>query len=325
MVAASPTTRAREQLREALERSRAEELDDLHRRHAAGRRRSLVLTWASGWLRPMTRAAIEPLPEVAPGELGLSWSGHATLIVRTARLAVACDPMLGHRLGVVRRAVQPGHTPAELDDVGLILISNADPDHLHAPTLARLPKSATIVVPPRCAELVSRFGFARLVEMGVGQSLSHRGVDVFSTSVRHVRDAWGKSGRGACAYVIRGDGPSVFFCGASGYFSGFGEIGRMYRPDIAALPIGGYVPRTFREDYMSPLDAIYAFEDLGARLLVPIRHGAFQLSYEDLDEPALWLRELVTHRELEPYVALLQPGQSRKFTHPGPPAASPAP
>ena len=35
---------------------------------------------------------------------------------------------------------------------------------------------------------------------------------------------------------------------------------------------------------MSPLDALYAFEDLRARLLVPIHHGAFALSYERLDE-----------------------------------------
>ena len=46
---------------------------------------------------------------------------------------------------------------------------------------------------------------------------------------------------------------------------------------------------------MSPLDALYAFEDLRARLLVPIHHGAFPLSYERLDEPVRWLIELATH------------------------------
>jgi L-ascorbate metabolism protein UlaG (beta-lactamase superfamily) len=216
----------------------------------------------------------------------------------------------------------PGLTAAEVADVNLILIGNAAPDHLHIPTLRRLPRGATLVVPPRCAGLVSELGFARVVELGIGQSLRHRGVDVASTPARNETGA----GRPSCGYVLRGDGPSVFFCGDTGYFSGFSEIGRRWRPDIALLPIGGYVPRTFRKDHMSPLDALYAFDDLGARLMIPIRWGSFALSYETLAEPVAWLRELVAERGLEEFVTILTPGSSRKFEPPrdAPPEA-PAP
>ena len=44
---------------------------------------------------------------------------------------------------------------------------------------------------------------------------------------------------------------------------------------------------------MSPLDALYAFEDLRARLLVPIHHGAFALSYEQLGGYVIFLLVLV--------------------------------
>jgi len=67
---------------------------------------------------------------------------------------------------------------------------------------------------------------------------------------------------------------------------------------------------------MSPLDALYAFEDLGARLLIPIRHGAFVLSYERLDEPLRWLRRLVVDRDLDRYVSPLAVGASCKFVAP---------
>lgn len=308
-------SRARDEIAKVLDRSRLDELDELDRAHHA-RAGSLVLGWLAGWLRGPRAAVAEPLPDVAGGEVGLSFAGHATLVVRYAKLAIACDPMLAGRLGWQRRAVRPGHSAAEMEDVGLILVSNDDDDHLHLPTLRRLPRAATVVVPPRCAGLVSGLGFARVVELGIGQSFQHRGVDVFSTPVRHARGQKLRRGRGACAYVVRGDGPSVFFCGASGYFSGFAEVGRRYRPDIAALPIGGFRPRSWRHDYMSPLDALYAFEDLGARLLVPIRYGAFRLSLEHVDEPADWLARLVAQRQLEPYVAVVPAGGSRKFTHP---------
>jgi L-ascorbate metabolism protein UlaG (beta-lactamase superfamily) len=293
--------------REEPQRSRSEELEALHRAYRGSRRRSMLATWLGGWLRAAPRASAAPLPAVTAGELAVTFAGHASVLLRYARLAVACDPMLGRRVGLAPRAVQPGLSVGELGDVDLILITHDEPDVLHLPTLRRMPRAATIVVPPRCAGQVSNLGFARVVELGQGTSISHRGVEISATPVRR------SSGRGACAYVLRGDGPSVFFCGGSGYFSGFAEVGKRYRPDIAILPIGGYVPSSFRHEHMSPADAIFAFEDLNARQLVPIRWGAFSLSYEELDEPIRWLRRLVEERELQAYVTILSAGASTKF------------
>jgi L-ascorbate metabolism protein UlaG (beta-lactamase superfamily) len=301
---------AREGLIDALDRSRQDELDDLNRRHRPARHLSLLGTWIGSWLRAVARTSAEPLPEVSAGEVCVSFAGHASLLVRYAKLAIACDPMLARRLGAVRRAAEPGLSAADLGDSELILVTHAAADHLHRPTLRRLPRSATVVVPPRCAARVSRLGFARVVELGIGQSLSHRGVEIASTQVRKA------AGRPACAYVIRGDGPSLFFCGGSGYFPGFAEIGARYRPDIAVLPIAGYSPRSFRHRHLSPLDALYAFEDLGARMMIPIGYGAFQLSYERLEEPLRWLERLVAERRLEKYVTVLPAGASRKFVRP---------
>jgi L-ascorbate metabolism protein UlaG (beta-lactamase superfamily) len=67
---------------------------------------------------------------------------------------------------------------------------------------------------------------------------------------------------------------------------------------------------------MSPLDALYAFEDLRARVLVPIHHGAFALSYEQLDEPARWLLELAKSKNLRDHVVVMTAGQSERFVSP---------
>jgi L-ascorbate metabolism protein UlaG (beta-lactamase superfamily) len=289
-------------------RSRVEELDALNRAHRPQRHLSLLSTWAAGWLRRPAAPAHEPLPEVGAGELAVTFGGHATALLGFARLRVAVNPMLGARLGVVPRAQAPGVTIDDLASCELVLVTHGSPEFLHVPTLAKLPAAATLVVPPRCAGLVAGLGLARVIELAVGSSLSHRGVDVVATAVRH---------RGpACAYVLRGDGPSVYYCGASGYFSGFAEVGARFRPDLALLPISGYAPRAFRDENLSPLDALYAFEDLAARMLVPIRHGAFALSYERLGEPLAWLRRLVLDRDLGRYVDALAPGSSRKFVTP---------
>lgn len=293
---------------------REQELLAAHRTRRVPRYRSLVMHWLGRALRMPRRSMVAPLPTVMPGQVGISFAGHATVLIRYADRHIVCDPMLGNWVGGIKRAVMPGLSAADLHDVDLILISHGHADHLHRPTLARLPRSATVVVPPRTAHRVSDLGFARVVEISPGQSIQDHGVDIATAAVQH--DAG--PGYHALSYVIRGHGPSVYFCGDSGYFAGFGEIGRRYRPDIAILPIGGYAPLAFRKRHMSPLDALHALEDLGARIMIPIHHGAFALSYEELEEPGRWLGELVRERKLEHFVVELEPGESRVFVPPRP-------
>ncbi|HVR01657.1 MAG TPA: hypothetical protein VMT47_05970, partial [Polyangia bacterium] len=72
-----------------------------------------------------------------------------------------------------------------------------------------------------------------------------------------------------------------------------------------------YEPASFRDEHLSPLDAIHAFDDLGARVLVPICHGSFPLSYEPLDAPAAWLRRLAREHRL-PLGARAAPGEDAR-------------
>ena len=288
---------------------RARELDDLHAALRPRRYSSLVLQWAKRFARPMRAASREPIPRIRPGQLGLTFGGHATMLMRYAGVSIVADPMFGGWIGGIRRAMQPGLTATDLADVGLVLISHRHADHMHAKSLAHVPRTATVVVPTGAAAAVSPLGFARVVELGAGSDFEWRGVQVIATPVRHGDDPLARG----LSYVIRGDGPSAFFCGDSGYFSGFAAVGEAYAPDLALLPIGGYWPRGLRAQHMSPLDALYAFEDLRSRLLIPIHYGAFPLSYELLDEPERWLRELAEERELQDHVRIMRVGQSELF------------
>ncbi len=289
--------------------ARAAELARLHRDIPVRRYRSLVGHWMARWFRAPRPAQLEPIPAIGDGELALTFGGHASVVARYPGLTVAFDPMLGRWIGGVRRAVEPGLAPGDFSDVGLILISHRHADHLHLPTLRRLPRTATLVVPAGAASWVGPLGFARVVELQPGSDLELRGVQVTATATAHGEHELARG----LSYVLRGPGPSAFLCGDSGYFSGFAEIGARYAPDIAVLPIGGFMPTSFRTRHMSPLDALYAFEDLHARMLVPIHHGAFPLSYERLDEPVRWLVELATQRGLREHVQVMAAGQTERF------------
>ena len=293
---------------------RALELGRANARRRPPRYRSILMHWLGRRFRRPAPASSVPIPEVDRGQVAVTWGGHATVLMRYQELSILCDPMLGGSVRGVPREVAPGLGDAALGGVELVLVSHADPDHLHVPTLARVPRRATVVVPPRAGALVSPLGFARLVELAPGNSFEQAGVHIDALAVRH-----GDAASPAQAYLVRGDGPSVYFCGGSGYHAGFAEVGRRNPPDVALLPIARYWPAGFRDENLSPLDALYAFEDLRARLMVPIGFGSFALSYERMNDPEHWLGHLVEERRLEPYVSILHPGESRVFVGSGEP------
>ncbi len=264
------------------------------------------------WFRAPRPATAEPIPNIEPGQLTITFGGHATVIARYHDLAIAFDPMLGRWIGGVRRAVEPGIVPTDLERVGLVLISHRHADHLHVPTLRRIPRAATVVMPPGAGAVVSPLGFARAIELAPGSDFELRGVHITACATAHGESELARGN----AYLVRGLGPSVFVCGDSGYFPGFAEVGEKFAPDIAMLPIGGFLPTSFRARHMSPLDALFAFEDLRSRTLIPIHHGAFALSYEELDEPVRWLLDLARERGVREHVAVMRAGQSERFVSP---------
>src|SRR6185369_11129658 len=127
--------------------ARAAELVKLHRSIPVERYRSLVGHWIARWFRSPRPSRHDPPPVVEAGQVAVTFAGHATVLLRYEDVSVVFDPMLGRWIGGVRRAVEPGLAPGDLSEVQLVLISHRHADHMHLPTLAKLPRTATIVVP----------------------------------------------------------------------------------------------------------------------------------------------------------------------------------
>jgi L-ascorbate metabolism protein UlaG (beta-lactamase superfamily) len=103
-------------------------------------------------------------------------------------------------------------------------------------------------------------------------------------------------------------GRKIYHAGDSAYFGGFKEIGERLAPEIALLPIGAYHPESFRHVHMGPDEAVKAFRDLRAKILVPMHFGTFKLSFEALDEPERWLREIAVRENLMKRIKILDEG-----------------
>jgi len=73
------------------------------------------------------------------------------------------------------------------------------------------------------------------------------------------------------------DGKKVYFAGDTCVFGDMQLIGRIYQPDLAALPIGGHFT-------MDPREAAVALELLGTKRCLPCHWGTFPLLAGTPDE-----------------------------------------
>jgi L-ascorbate metabolism protein UlaG (beta-lactamase superfamily) len=307
----------------AAERARV--LDFEHRKRARSVWPSVVslrfLTSALGRLLRGTRPVDAPsVPRPPAGTISITFVGHATVMITTPGARVLCDPLLERSFYGLPRARAAGIAAEDLDDVDLVLITHAHRDHLSKKSLVKIGRQATLIVPPRCTSLVRGLGFD-VTELDPGATTRQGDVEVTAVPVRHsgTRGFGDYLRRGACGYLVRAfagsASASAYLAGDTGYFSGFSEIGRRFHPDVALLPIAGYEPPAFREEHLSPLDALYAFDDLKARLLIPTSYGSFPLSYERLDAPLAWLQALARETGLarpdgDRRLAILDHGQT---------------
>ena len=270
------------------------------------------------WKALLTRRVGEHVPpkfpKLLPGQVALTWIGHASFLAQFTDLNVLIDPNFANWLFLLKRIRRAGMKIQDLPPIDLVLLTHAHFDHFHRPTLRRLKSPKIAVVPWGVGDLAMNLGFERIIELEWWESFSHGDWRVTLTPSKH----WGArvirdEHRGYGGFVIEHQGRRIYHAGDSAYFDGFKQIGQMLPPDVAMLPIGASYPDSFRHVHMGPDEAIKAFRDLKAQSLVPMHYGTFKLSFEDMDEPPRWLRQLAATNGLTHHVHILKEGAPKVF------------
>lgn len=216
----------------------------------------------------------------------ITWIGHASFFLQFAGHSVIVDPNWATWHGPVKRVLKPGLNLGDVPEVDLVLVTHAHFDHLHKPSLKTLQARGGIVVPRGSASLVKRLGFPAVHEVKVWDELSFDALEVIHTPSHH----WGARflhdvHRDYGGYIVKANNKSVFHCGDSAYFGGFRDIGKRHSIDIALMPIGAYEAPSGRDVHMNPEEAVRAFADLDAKVMIPMHYGTFPLGNEPLHEP----------------------------------------
>jgi N-acyl-phosphatidylethanolamine-hydrolysing phospholipase D len=226
----------------------------------------------------------------------ITWVGHSTLLVQLNGLNFLTDPNWGARASPVswagpRRLSPPGLAFEDLPRIDVVVISHDHYDHLDLGTVKRLAETHNplFLVPLGLKAWFSENGMSRVEELDWWQEREYRGVRFVCVPAQHFSQRTLRDGntRLWASWAVLSRERRLYFGGDTGYFAGFKEAGQRLGPfDVAAIAIGAYLPpEIMKAVHTTPEEAVQAFVDLNARVLLGIHWGTFDLAEEPLDEP----------------------------------------
>ena len=247
------------------------------------------------------------------------WMGHATLWMRLGETTIAIDPVLGN-IPMHRRFTALPLSKEELK-ADIVLITHAHYDHYDKASvkflLAQNPD--LIIVAPSgfwryMKGLVDR---EQCFEMEWWESLMVGGLFITLTPAKHWskrtlfdtnKALWG-------GYVIQNEDHTLYHSGDSAMGDHFKTIGERFEIDEAFLPIGAYKPEwIMSHNHLNPPEALQAATDLGAKTLIPIHYGTFNLSDELMHEPLEWFEQLLATHDYPFSPTILNIGEIYRFS-----------
>ncbi|HYG63157.1 MAG TPA: MBL fold metallo-hydrolase [Thermoanaerobaculia bacterium] len=230
----------------------------------------------------------------------VTWVGHSSFAIHDGGDVVLTDPHWGARALLPPRLSPPGIPLAAIPPGAFAVLSHNHYDHLDAWTVRQLPADLPWYVPLGLGTWFRSRDRTRVTELDWWQSVRHGRWTLTFLPAQHWSNRIGM-GRNASlwgSWMLDSGERRYYFAGDSGSYHGFAEIGRRFPGiDVALLPIGAYEPRWFmRYQHVDPGEAYQAFLDLGARWMIPMHWGAFDLTDEPVDLAPQVLRQALAER-----------------------------
>lgn len=262
---------------------------------------------------------IHQLPAIdlleGPGEI--IWLGHACFLIRIAGKTILTDPVFFDLPFVPRRSALP-FPISDLTGIDYILISHDHRDHCDKKSIEQLVRqnpNVEILTTLQLGETLLKSWVPKTNFQEAGwyqQYATSEGLEIYLLPASHwcKRGAFDLNNRLWGSIIIKGEGRTIYFGADSGYETHFKQIGELFPDiDVAMIGIGAYKPEyIMKNSHTSPAEAVKAFHDLGAKELIPMHFGTFDLSDEPFGEPWREIHRMEQEGLINGKLVALEPG-----------------
>jgi L-ascorbate metabolism protein UlaG (beta-lactamase superfamily) len=220
----------------------------------------------------------------------VTWFGHAAFQLDLAGKTVLIDPWLdGNPSSPVKAS--------EVSKVDVVYVTHDHSDHLGDAVAICKRTGATFASTFELGNYASENGVKSVVGFNIGGCVDVEGIKL------HMVQAFHTSSRGApTGVVVEGEGKTIYHAGDTGLFTDMELIGRLYKPDLALLPIGGYYT-------MGALEAAEAVKLLKPKAVIPMHYKTFPVLARSAED----FVEKLKKKAAKVKVVVLNPGESFEF------------
>ena len=244
------------------------------------------------------------------------WLGHATFFIRLNGVSLLIDPVF-YDVPLVKRYAQHALSPAVFTTLDYLILSHDHQDHCQEKSIKAISKSSPNV------KVLTGLNMERLIRPWLKgnevqcagwyqQYITSPDVRIYFLPSRHwsKRSVTDTNKRLWGAFVFQANGKTIYFSGDTGYGSHFTDVRVLFPSiDIALIGVGAYKPEWFMAaNHISPTDVVTAFNDLGAKVLIPMHYGTFDLSDEPVGEPLRILKKLEAENKIHGELKALDAG-----------------
>ena len=227
----------------------------------------------------------------------LTWLGHSAFRVDSpGGKRIYVDPFLSGNPSCPESELEP-------ERCDLIVLTHGHYDHVGDTVALHERFTCPVVAQVELRAWLTRHGVAddgMASSPNKGGTVAVGGVKITLTDANHSSSAPdGRYVGEPCGIVLElEDGFTIYFAGDTNVFGDMSLIGRIYKPDLAVVPIGDHFT-------MGPREAAVALELLGVTHCVPCHYGTFGLLTGTPDQ----LRKLVSAE-----VEILSPSPGETLT-----------
>ena len=202
-------------------------------------------------------------------KLKFRWNGHACFDIENQETGkkLIIDPFL------------EGNPVAKLkkDEVkaDVVVVTHGHSDHVgDAPYISIKNKAPLVTMVELAWILGEKNEGLQIHDINFSGSVEVGGIKITAVPALHSSSYDGMYAGNPGGMILDFNGFKVYHAGDTGVFSDMELIGKMYKPDVALLPIGGHYT-------MSPQEALKAVELINPKMAIPMHYNTFPAIKQD--------------------------------------------